>query len=93
MLCMLSGCTSRLYGNYIFHEYYGRYAKQEKYTKAIEDFKRALKLDPQHANAATYLEMTRRKSKEVEREKESAARGEFLMVCTWNILIRGCNGT
>ncbi|KAI8826610.1 uncharacterized protein EV422DRAFT_510852 [Fimicolochytrium jonesii] len=55
------------------------YAKQEKYKSAVSDFKSALELDPSHSNANTYLRMTQRKVAEIEREKESAAAGEFLM--------------
>ncbi|KAJ3170357.1 hypothetical protein HDU88_008985 [Geranomyces variabilis] len=55
------------------------YAKAEKYESAIADFDRALELDPTHNNAASYRRMTCKKLAEVEREKESARNGEFLM--------------
>ncbi|TPX57545.1 hypothetical protein SpCBS45565_g08179 [Spizellomyces sp. 'palustris'] len=55
------------------------HVKQEKYTKAIADFEHALKVDPRHANAAIYLTKTQKRVAELEQEKQSAARGEFLM--------------
>ncbi|KAJ3019215.1 Tetratricopeptide repeat protein 14 [Thoreauomyces humboldtii] len=55
------------------------WAKQEKYSKAVKEFRKALALDPDHNNANVYLKMTQTKLAEIEREKESAASGEFLM--------------
>ncbi|KAI8922357.1 hypothetical protein DFJ77DRAFT_21006 [Powellomyces hirtus] len=61
------------------------YAKQDQFNKAIQDFKDALDVNPDHANAAAYLRMTENKLADIEREKQSAAMGEFLML----ILIPG----
>ncbi|TPX55388.1 hypothetical protein PhCBS80983_g05350 [Powellomyces hirtus] len=55
------------------------YAKQDQFNKAIQDFKDALDVNPDHANAAAYLRMTENKLADIEREKQSAAMGEFLM--------------
>ncbi|KAI9008283.1 hypothetical protein BC832DRAFT_539151 [Gaertneriomyces semiglobifer] len=56
-----------------------RGALHANYQKAIRDFKRAIALDSSHRNAARYLRMTEDKVAEIEAEKESAVRGEFLM--------------
>ncbi|KAJ3286468.1 hypothetical protein HK104_009026, partial [Borealophlyctis nickersoniae] len=60
------------------------YVKQNNYEEAIEDFKKALEIDPRHANAFTYLKKTQDKLAEIEREKESAAKGEFLLAADYD---------
>jgi hypothetical protein len=56
-----------------------RYANAKQYAKAIADFKAALLVDPRHANANKYLAKTQSVYDQIESEKESARRGEFLL--------------
>ncbi|KAJ3030057.1 Tetratricopeptide repeat protein 14, partial [Rhizophlyctis rosea] len=55
------------------------FAKQQKYDDAIADFQRALGIDPDNNNAYTYWKRTVAKRDEINREKQSAADGEFLL--------------
>ncbi|KAJ3183595.1 Tetratricopeptide repeat protein 14 [Gaertneriomyces sp. JEL0708] len=64
--------------------YVARGALHAHYQKAIRDFERAIALDPSHRNAARYLKMTEDKLAEIEAEKESAVRGEFLMPMSYD---------
>ncbi|KAJ1554873.1 hypothetical protein HK096_000667 [Nowakowskiella sp. JEL0078] len=55
------------------------YANQHQWKLAICDLESALKLDPEHINAKTYLETARKRQAAVKNEVESAQRGEYLM--------------
>ncbi|KAJ3034540.1 hypothetical protein HDV00_004953 [Rhizophlyctis rosea] len=55
------------------------FAGDKNYDAAVDDFKKALEINPKHENAHNFLGRVQEKVAEIEREKQSALDGEFLL--------------